>query len=204
MIMMEGECKVAGIYVLENKTNGKCYVGQTVLMNIFTRTMQHVYSTNLAVDSAIKKYGINSFKVLTYQMPIEFLDYCEIEMIKKTNSLAPNGYNILPGGTSGYRHSEKSKKETRDNNNHTSWNLGNTTPELVRVKQKQGNLGVRRSVKTKERISDGKTGTKYTDEHKRNMSVAHKKRYENIEERKKHSETMKEWWRLRKGHNCEY
>ncbi len=37
-----------------------------------------------------------------------------------------------------------------------------------------------------------------SDETKLKQSKIHKKRYESIEERKKHSATMKEWWRLRK------
>lgn len=87
--------------------------------------------------------------------------------------------------------------------NHNKRNCKPNTKE-TNEKIRLGNLGLKRSEQTRQNISKAKAGTKYSDEHKKNMSVAHKKRYTNIEERKKHSDTMKEWWRLRKEHNREH
>ena len=88
--------------------------------------------------------------------------------------------------------------------NHNKRQSNGPHSEEWKEKIRQGNLGLKRSPEARENISKAKTGIKLSEEHRKNISVAGKKRYENIEERKKHSDTMKEWWRLRKELNREY
>lgn len=82
-------------------SNGKVYIGQTVrTMNV--RMAQHRTSakrgSNLPVHNAWRKYGEPSVSILLECDCAEELHQAEIDMIQKCGSLAPNGYNLSPGG----------------------------------------------------------------------------------------------------------
>ncbi len=100
---------MAGIYILENTINDKLYVGQTV--NSFEiRFAKHQRNNNTIISHAIQKYGWDNFKQYTYYVPEELLDYFEVEMIEKVNSISPNGYNLTEGGRGGRPSKEVKKK----------------------------------------------------------------------------------------------
>jgi len=97
------------IYILRNRVNGKCYVGQD------SGSVEKLYRVNchfrdaenrkqLSYESkiapAIIKHGRNNFDVLipvTDLKTQEDLDQAEISYISQYDSIR-NGYNILPGG----------------------------------------------------------------------------------------------------------
>ena len=94
-----------GIYKIINKINGKIYVGQSI--DIEERWKQHEYKAfninsnayNSAIHQAFRKYGVENFEYQVIELcSIEELDTKEIYWIEKLNTLAPSGYNILPGG----------------------------------------------------------------------------------------------------------
>lgn len=96
---------MVGIYKIINKINGKIYVGQSV--NIEERWKQHEYKAfnangqayNSAIHQAFRKYGVENFEYQVIELcSVEELDEKEIYWIEKLDTLAPNGYNILPGG----------------------------------------------------------------------------------------------------------
>lgn len=105
------------IYVIENKVNGKKYVGQTV-QGLKKRFSQHVTSSRRkrsgAIHYALEKYGKDNFEIreVTQSMSREELDSQEVYWIEKMNALSPKGYNLTKGGygSSGYRHSGRAKK----------------------------------------------------------------------------------------------
>ena len=82
--------------------------------------------------------------------------------------------------------------------NHNKRRSNGPHSEEWKEKIRQGNLGLKRSKETRLRMSEAKKGCTLSEEHKKNISVAGKKRYKNIETRKKTSEAITEWWRLRK------
>lgn len=91
------------IYVIRNKINDKVYVGQSI--NVENRFKEHIqdkdrkqYSS--AIDGAIKKYGESNFWYEIIEGPICNYDEREKYWIKFFNSLVPNGYNIMEGGSS--------------------------------------------------------------------------------------------------------
>ena len=97
----------AYIYKIQNKINGKLYIGQTV-QTINKRWSEHCHnsSTCKILRSAILKYGKENFDVSVLHtlecddkptLRIE-LNRLETEEIEKNRSLVPNGYNILKGG----------------------------------------------------------------------------------------------------------
>lgn len=89
------------IYKIENLINGKLYVGQTS-RSIESRFLDHSKG-DMIIGRAIKKYGIQSFKisVIDNATDKQVLNEKEKYWIKQLNSLSPNGYNISIGGTGG-------------------------------------------------------------------------------------------------------
>lgn len=87
-----------GIYKIENKINGKIYIGQSV--NIERRFNEHCRRDEQQIDQAIQKYGVNNFTFsILEECEIEQLNQREDYYISKYNSIVPNGYNL------GYCHS---------------------------------------------------------------------------------------------------
>jgi len=165
---------MAGVYILENIINHKCYVGQTV--NSFeTRFYQHTKDKRTIICRAINKYGWENFKKYIYHIPENLLDYFEIEMIKKVNSLVPNGYNLEAGGRGG-RPCAKTRRKQSDAHKgiHLSEehkrNIG--LSQVGRVSPMKGKV---HSEESKKKTSDAMKGRKKpprTEEHKRNLSIA--------------------------------
>ena len=59
-----------GIYKITKKENGKSYIGQS--NDIERRIKEHQYKTDLAIELAIRKYGIDAFNY-------EVLEQCSLE-----------------------------------------------------------------------------------------------------------------------------
>lgn len=90
---------------MTNIINGKSYIGQSI--NIDKRLYEHFYkathesdiSYNSILHAAIRKYKPENFTTeVICECEAEDLDEKEIFYIRYFNTLAPNGYNILPGG----------------------------------------------------------------------------------------------------------
>jgi group I intron endonuclease len=97
--------RTPGIYLFTFPNNKK-YAGQTVWpVSRWNRYKNDKYNKCRALRSAIKKYGWDSIKKEWLHggpgnSPVaeEDLDQLEIDAIAEHNTLAPNGYNIQPGG----------------------------------------------------------------------------------------------------------
>jgi len=96
------------IYKITNTINGKIYIGQTV-RSVTQRFKEHFHpsSGSRYLARSIKKYGKESF-ILTILETVQYddkhqlidkLNELEIKYINENNSLCPNGYNGLAGGT---------------------------------------------------------------------------------------------------------
>ena len=96
------EVRMHCIYKIENKINGKCYIGQT--SNFKERLYSHNSKLQNGFDNplynAIRKYGASNFsvKVIRKDIKTRHIDACERSCIRKYNSLHPNGYNLTTGG----------------------------------------------------------------------------------------------------------
>jgi group I intron endonuclease len=148
------------IYKIENLINGKLYIGQTT-RSIESRFLSHSQG-DMIIGRAIRKYGIQSFKISVIDNAIDkqVLNEKEKYWIKKLNSLSPNGYNISIGGFGG--------------------NLG----ELVNKKIGDARRGRKHSKETIAKLTGRKhsketiaklTGRKNTEETIKKMRHPHKK-----------------------------
>lgn len=140
------------IYNIINKINGKMYIGQTV-QKLGQRWYNHYNSKRdhcRALHNAIKKYGKENFFVeeITKCKSIEEMNYREVFYIKALNTLSPNGYNLKTGG-------------------------GNSLPsEETKKRMSLSNKGKIRSIEQRKRVSDGRKGMKFSEGHKKNISIS--------------------------------
>ena len=123
------------IYVIKNKVNGKCYIGQTTkekgfdgrysyggegierVYNYHKLNKEHNRNYNKHLLSSIEKYGFEAFEVdeefdVAYSK--EELDKLE-DMYIKVYDCIDNGYNHKGGGVNG-KHSEETKQNLREVN----------------------------------------------------------------------------------------
>jgi group I intron endonuclease len=134
------------IYKITNELTGKCYIGQTV-QSLERRWAIHKSSKRRSpLTSAFKHYGINNFSIQTLFVAIDVadLDHLEIEMIKRFNSLHPNGYNLLPGGN------------VSQNRGRKPWNKGKKASDKAKMNQSIAHMG--QTAWNKCKISCNETG----------------------------------------------
>lgn len=110
------------IYLIQNKINKKCYVGQAVKYSRkrkwgYTKRYKSHLSEAFGsgkdhcrlLNNALRKYKIDNFELsLIGEYKLEKLNEMEKHFITEYNSLVPNGYNLNSGGYSG-----KDSAETR-------------------------------------------------------------------------------------------
>lgn len=103
------------VYIYTNKINKKMYVGQTC-QGLHERAGNNGYrymKNNNYFGNAIKKYGFENFEVEVFadKLTKDEANSMEKLLIKKLNTMYPNGYNLTAGGdgTCGYKHTEEAK-----------------------------------------------------------------------------------------------
>jgi len=103
------------IYLIKNKINGKCYIGQALCFTglnnnkwgTYGRWKSHIREATknnqdhcVVLNNAIRKYGENNFDVsILLKCNKEDLNINEERYISEYNSIQPNGYNIKSGGS---------------------------------------------------------------------------------------------------------
>jgi group I intron endonuclease len=172
------------VYKVTNLVNNKMYIGITTY-SLSKRWSQHCNDEKslYALNTTIRKYGKESFKVEEIYSSFSKEDLCEKEVyfIKLYNTLAPNGYNMTTGGEH-FLHNELTKK-------------------LISEKgkgRKVHNKGVPMSLEARQHLSKVRTGHLHTEETKQKMSESKKGKKPNnygkkmsIETRLKISEQLK-------------
>jgi len=205
------------IYKIENKVNGKLYVGQTICPA--NRKKQHLSKTfhgNPALDRAVIKYGRNSFDFSIVE-ELETLDQAnekEFYWIRELNSLVPNGYNLKEGGAAGgpdsletrqkksqsklgsknhfygRKHSEESKRKISESKKGKKLQL--TEEDLLRRKIQKTFLGKIHSSESKIKMSKSRSG-----EHHYFYGKTHSE-----ETKRKMAAARRKWW-IDRQRTCE-
>jgi len=167
------------IYVLQNKVNGKCYVGQTIKM-LSQRIKEHRYSKTSLIARAIRKYGLDAFARYEYTgIAMDDLDYCEQELICRLRSSDRHGYNIMEGGqrTRKVGHAV-GEKISRANKGKIAWNRGQPCSTEMRKRisnSLMGNIPWNKG-KTKREcpsLTSSKRGMRMSPESRERMRRAH-------------------------------
>jgi group I intron endonuclease len=175
------------IYLIRNKVNGKCYVGQTSQEKSENRWSQHKYRPHGLLKFAFEKYGFENFEFSTIcEIPEgdgwrESLDAREIIEINARNTLTPHGYNLQTGGNHPIVHQEtkekirESKKGDKNYNygKHLSdetkarmsasisgekhWNFGKKASGDSKIKMKQSHINLEKGKEVEQWSHDRKT-----------------------------------------------
>lgn len=123
--------KLAGIYIIKNNLNGKCYIGQSIKLR--SRLKDHMRNAknsklDLPIYRAIRKYGFHNFTVdilesfipdsnLSNEELIKQLDQLEIRYIEQYKAYE-EGYNCTKGGdfgVLGLKMTTEQKKKVSEN-----------------------------------------------------------------------------------------
>lgn len=98
-----------GIYCIRHIDDSKPYVGQSRYIERRINEHFNFYDKTMYIDKAIVKHGKEMFTWEILELcEEEILDDRECHWIATLNSIAPNGYNLQSGGSTG-RHSEATR-----------------------------------------------------------------------------------------------
>ena len=183
------------IYKITNKETGKCYIGETI-QDYNRRWGKHINSLKYKegcplLKASMKKHGIDkfTFEILIICFDEDVVKY-EKEYVKKYDSQAPNGYNILSGGQIGqgmvgYKHTEATIEKIKEKGRIFRENNPNHF-ETYRDKHKESMAKVdissclKNSEKFKKSI-EKKIGGHLSEESKKKISESLKKYYQNAD-----------------------
>lgn len=151
----------AGVYLISNNVNGKCYVGSTVHLDQrrrehFSRLANNKH-INAHLQNAYNKYGREAFDFEILET-IDIDDNIKDKLLKREqfwiDNLKPE-YNILlvAGSNLGYHHTDETKR-----------------------KISESTTGVKKSEEHAKHIREGQSGRVLTEEHKAKLSEAAKHR----------------------------
>lgn len=193
------------IYKITNIETGKCYIGETV-QDYNRRWNKHINSLNYRegcplLKTAMKKHGIEKFKfeILIVCFDEDLVKY-EKEYIKRYNSIAPNGYNILTGGQIGdgkvgYKHTEETIQKIKEKGRI----FRESHPdhfETYREKHKESmakidlSSRIKNSEKYQQAIREKRVGGHNTEDSKKKISESLKKYYQNMDTSKPKVNTL--------------
>ena len=173
-----------GIYMIQNKVNGKIYIGQAVDIEgdrwkTHRTCLKGRYHANKHLQRAWNKYGEESFE---FSILLEceenqlntYEQYCIFELMTYDSRI---GYNKTYGGGSG-RHTEETRKKI--SKNHVDFSgekhpmYGKHISDEHKKKISEANKGRTLSDKHRKRLSEVNKGKTLSDETKRKLSEANK------------------------------
>jgi len=150
------------IYKAQNKINSKIYIGITI-KSLNERIYRHSRFSGQPFGNALRKYGIQSFDISVIDSALlkEIAYEKEIYWIKFYNSRVPNGYNLTDGGEGCHGSlSEETRKKMSE----------------AKKGKPNGRLGKHHSEETKIKMSKAQKGKKLSEEAKRKIGEANKRR----------------------------
>lgn len=151
----------AGVYLISNNVNGKCYVGSSIHLTQrrkehFSKLMHNKHG-NAHLQNAYNKYGREAFEFEILET-LSIDDNIKENLLKREqfwiDNLKPE-YNILlvAGSSLGYHHSDGTKQ-----------------------KISKSTTGVKKSEEHAKHIREGQKGRVFTEDHKKKLSEAAKRR----------------------------
>jgi len=176
-------------YQARCKVTGKSYIGmtgQTLDQRIKSHARDARRGAPFCFHRAIRKYGLDAFEVeaiSTHQTQEDALN-AEFEHIRKLGTVAPNGYNMTPGGAGVLSMTDESRKKHREavtkkhqdpefKKRHKAGCLKSMTPERLEIISK-----AHKGKKMHPNAAEAIYKAKQTDAYKKIASKAAKKTWE--------------------------
>lgn len=173
----------SGIYKIENKINGKIYVGSSV--NITARWRLHKSGLkrgchdNIYLQRSWNKYGEDKFKFIVLEKVLDKNNLIEreqyyLDLFECYDKI--NGYNICKNAESslGFRFSKEDKRRCSEaHKGKKPWNKGIPATEEHKKKLRESHKdqpspmkGRKHTEESKKKMSIAKKGKKLTEEHR--------------------------------------
>lgn len=165
---------MAFIYVVENQTNGKVYVGQTHFPDRREHEHFHRSSDCPALYAAMAKHGYENFEFVLLEKcdSQEKADDRERYWIDCLGSLVPHGYNLQEGGFGG-KHSKETKQRLSIAHTGKKHSTAHKRANSMAHKgDKHHFYGKTTPEETRRKISVSLKGRKLSDEHRNKISNA--------------------------------
>ena len=201
------QIKMAIIYQITNKIDGKFYVGKTT-RTLEVRWQGHLgcarrKDTDMLISRAIHKYGSDNFeRKIIEECSDETVSAREVFWINELKShVSQGGYNLTLGGDGGilgFKFSEESKDKIRQKatgrkhsketlEKMSKAKLGKKQPAELIAKRRLKLIGKKRTEEQKNRQKAAQLARNYhhTDEAKAKLSIASKNRVVTTETREK-------------------
>lgn len=148
------------IYIITNKINGKQYIGQS--KNPESRFIAHCKKTksnSSMLNKDIQAYGKDNFEIRILEKHVPNYDEREKYWIKTYNTIYPNGYNILEGGSN----PPKSYGTSHPNSKLSEEDLSGIVYELENTKLSYSDIANKYNT-NKKTVSSINNGLSYFDE----------------------------------------
>lgn len=166
------------IYTITNLANGKMYIGQTTRA-LSTRMSEHVSKAltqddNYKISNAIRKYGPEQFRIAMIEEceSFEALQEAEVSWIEYFET-CEHGYNIESGGKA-KQVSESTRQKMRVimNANRAAGKYPEKHSEETKAKMR----AIPKTEEWKKKIAKANTGKTFSEETRKKMSDAAKRR----------------------------
>jgi group I intron endonuclease len=194
------------IYKIQNKINGKIYIGQTS-QSLNRRISRHIHDNKTPIQKAITKYGIGSFdiSIIDYADSTDVLNEKESYWISFFNCKPPFGYNLSDGGEHGLRGRKLTAEHIRKI---TIASTGRLHTQEAKNKISNTHKGMKASNETRAKMSDRMKGNPspmrgkhHTEEAKEKLSVAAKGRKLSRQHKEKIGTGSRKAWENRRVNN---
>lgn len=195
-----------GVYAIVNKVNGKRYVGQSV--NVESRWISHRKGrSNAHLQAAFHKYGLDNFEfILVKKCKRSQLDREEQRLLDQRPEYNKSYIAGHIEFTEEVRHKMSVKRIARGPVTEETKKKTSDTSK-GRIFGFKWEDGYEMAQEVKDKISVARTGMKFTDEHKENISISkignnygagNKGKVTSDEVKLKLSEAAKRYWQLKK------
>lgn len=181
------------VYKLENKINGKCYIGITS-QKPERRLKLHYHDVNSGygklLHKAMRKHGIDNFRfdVIGCAFSLENANQLEKLAIKIYKSKSPYGYNLTIGGDGTQDPSPETRAAMR------AAQLGKKQSIETIEKRRIQQIGRKRNPDAVQKSADARRGVKRSEEFKQQCRERAAKQFADPEQKRLVSETMKAKW----------
>jgi group I intron endonuclease len=185
------------IYIIENKVNGRAYIGKTKVPEKRWRRHKDAASKcnekSFWLYKAMSKHGVENFEfriIDEHEDEAYALKVLEPMWIKRMKDAGVHLYNMTAGGdgTPGFEHTQETRSKI------SASNKGRKLSAEQRKHLSDINKGIKPTEEARRKISEtnkGKSKPPRSDEHRKKLSEAASKRRKTEEQRAKLSASMK-------------